>query len=477
MDSASLSTTKLSPARNVGMCSGAPFLKGARFFTQSVNNAIISVSYPRNARNAFGAVRTALQSPAALDAAYIARRNVKFLKKTIVNMLTSSLRPLIALSTMSLVCSAAFAQAPERAVGIKADPLTLYPTASLTVGQNDNVLLTPARVSSAVQIFGAGLKAQAQSGKSKYSIGYDGTFGRYNSSSADNYNYHVFNALADMDLSTRARLRLGADYMEKSDPRGSLPTANTPVPNEYKQSGVNGLFSYGAEGAMGRIELEGAYTDKTYQNNRFVTQNLDVQTAKAGGTFFWRIAPKTEWLFQGVVTESDYKSATAVTDNTEYKLLTGLKWEATVQTEGTFKIGYVKKDFWLPTATDAKGLVWDGSITWKPLTYSKVDFNTGKSFNDPLGGGNIINNRNANLKWSHSWTEKFKSEASTGLIKDNYDGLGRNDTTTSVGLKLTHDTLRWLTLGAEYVYTNRASNLSNFEYRKNLILFSAKVAL
>jgi polysaccharide biosynthesis protein VpsM len=403
--------------------------------------------------------------------------NLFNLTATVKNMLTSSLRPLVALSLMSVACSAALAQSEPRAVGIKQDPLTLYPTASLSIGQNDNVLLTPARVSSGVQIFGAGLKAEAQSGKSKYSVGYDGTFGRYNKSSADNYNYHVFSAIADMDLDSRARLKLGADYMEKSDPRGSLPTANTAVPNEYKQSGVNGLFSYGAQGAQGRIELEGAYTDKSYQNNRVVTTNLDVRTAKGGATFFWRIAPKTEWLFQGVVTESDYKSSTALTDNTEYKFLTGLKWEATALTEGTFKIGYVKKDFWLPAATDAKGFVWDGSVSWKPLTYSTFDFNTGKSFNDPLGGGNIINNRNANVKWTHSWTDRIKSEASAGLIKDDYSGLGRNDTTSSYGMKLTHDTLRWLTLGAEYTYTNRASNQSNFEYRKNLILFSAKVAL
>ena len=400
-------------------------------------------------------------------------------EKSIVNM-TPALRPLVALiaaSLGSLGCSFALAQAPERATGIKMDPLTLYPTASLTLGQNDNVLLTPSRVSSSVSILGAGLKAEVQEGKSKYSVGYDGTFGRYNSSTADNFNYHEFKALADMDLSSRARLKLGADHLIKSDPRGSLPTAATPVPNEYKLSGVNGFFAYGAEGAQGRVELEGAYSAKAYTNNRAVTQNLDVDVTRAGATFFWRIAPKTEWLFQGVQTRSDYTAAAALTDNTEYKLLTGLKWEATVQTQGTFKVGYVKKDFWLPTATDAKGFVWDGSVRWSPLSYSNVDFSTGKNFNDPLGGGNIINNRFFNAKWSHAWSERVKSEVSGSVLKDNYSGLGRDDTTNSIGLKLTHDTQRWLTLGAEYTYTNRDSNQNNFNYRKNLILFSAKVAL
>jgi hypothetical protein len=389
-------------------------------------------------------------------------------------MLTYAVRPLVALSAISLACSAAFAQTPS---GIKMDPLTLYPTASLSVGRNDNVLLTPARVSSAVSILGAGLKGELQSGKSKYSLAYDGTFGRYNSSSADNYNYHVLTALADMDLSTRARLKLGADHALKSDPRGSLPTAATLVPNEYKQSGINGLFAYGAEGAMGRFEFEGAYTDKAYTNNRTVTTNLDVNTSKAGATFFWRIAPKTEWLFQGVYTKADYKAGTAITDNTEYKLLTGLKWEATAQTQGTFKIGYAEKKFANATLNKAKGINWEGGVKWSPLTYSTVDFTTGQAFNDPLGGGNFINNNSYNVKWTHSWTERIKSEVAGGIITDKYDGLNRNDTTNSLGFKLTYDMQRWLTLGAEYTYTNRDSNQDNFDYKKNLLLFSAKVAL
>ena len=386
------------------------------------------------------------------------------------------LRPLIALLATALGCSYAFAQ-EQRAVGIKMDPVTLYPTASLALGRNDNVLLTPARVSSAVSILGAGLKAEIQEGKSKYSIGYDGLFGRYNSSSADNYNYHVITALADMDLSTRARLKLNAEHQEKSDPRGSLPTAATPDPNKYKRDNIGGFFSYGAEGSMGRIELEGDYSTKSYQNNRVVTTNLDVDVTRAGATFFWRVAPKTELLFQGVQIRSDYKATTAVTDNTENKFLAGLKWEATVQTEGTFKVGYSKKDFWSPGTIAAKGGIWEGGIRWSPLSYSTVDFSTGKLFNDPLGGGNIINNRYFNAKWTHAWSERVKSEVSGSAIKDDYAGLGRNDNTSIFGLKLTHDTLRWLTLGAEYTYTNRDSNLNNFDYKKNLILFTARVAL
>ena len=112
---------------------------------------------------------------------------------------THALRALVVLLSASFGSSLVFAQQ-----GIKVDPLTLYPSASLSYGYNDNVLLTTNRVSSNTTVLAAGLRAELESGKSKYSVGYDGTFGRFEgSSTVYNYDYHVFSALADMDLRDR----------------------------------------------------------------------------------------------------------------------------------------------------------------------------------------------------------------------------------------------------------------------------------
>ena len=131
----------------------------------------------------------------------------------------------------------------------------------------------------------------------------------------------------------------------------------------------------------------------------------------------------------------------------------------------------------LPLQTWALAYWPDGSVKWSPLSYSNFDFSTGQNFNDPLGGGNYINNTYYNAKWNHTWAERIKSEVALGTIKDKYDGLNRNDNTNSIGLKLNYEMQRWLTLGAEYTYTNRGSSNSAFDYKKNLMLFSAKIAL
>ena len=384
-----------------------------------------------------------------------------------------SLRPLVALlaASSALGYSAAFAQ------GIKADPLTLYPTASLSYGYNDNVLLTTNRVSSRSTVLAAGLKAEAVSGKSKYSIGYDATIGRYDSSTVDSFNYHEFKAVADMDVGTRLRVKLGGDYSVKSDARGALPTVATQAPNEYRQGGLNGLISYGAPGAQGRIELDGAYSEKRYTSNRFTTAAFDLDTSKAGATFFWRVAPKTELLISGGLFRSDYTAPTSTLDNTVYNLSAGVKWEATAQTQGTFRVGYSVKDVWLPGLRDTKGITWDGAIRWSPLSYSHVDISTGRTFNDPLAGGNAIINSYYNASWSHDWTDRITSKVSGGLIPDNFNGTNRRDTTKSLGLGLSYAMQRWLSFGADYTHTVRDSNTATFSYRKNLLMFSARVAM
>ena len=390
---------------------------------------------------------------------------------------TPSLRYLVVLIS-ALGSSGAFAQTQ----GVKMDPLILYPSASLSYGYNDNVLLTNARTSSNTTVFSAGLRAELESGKSKYSLGYDGTFGRYEgNSTVDNYDYHVLSAIANMDLSTRARLKLGADHSIKSDPRGSLPTAVTPSPNKYHISGINGLFSYGAPGAQGRVELESAFTVKRYETNRVTTALLDVDTQKAGATFFWRVAPKTELLLQAAGTRSVYTfTGPSQLDNTTYAVFAGVKWEATALTEGTFKIGAIKKDLVRPGVNDTLSGAWDANILWKPLTYSQVNFSTGRLLNDPLAGGNAIQNSYYNAKWTHEWTDRITSYVGGSYITDEFKGtvpVARSDKTSSLGLGISYAMQRWLTLGADYTYTNRDSNLSNFNYRKNLMMFTARVAL
>ena len=146
----------------------------------------------------------------------------------------------------------------------------------------------------------------------------------------------------------------------------------------------------------------------------------------------------------------------------------GVKWEATAQTQGTFRIGYSVKDMWLPGLQDTKGTTWEGAIRWSPLSYSHVDLSTGRSFNDPLAGGNAIINSYYNASWTHDWTDRITSKVSGGLIGDSYNGTARRDTTKSLGLGLSYAMQRWLSFGADYTHTVRDSNTDPFQVPRSI---------
>lgn len=365
--------------------------------------------------------------------------------------------------------------------GVRLDPFVVYPSAQLAEGYNDNVTLANSgQIRSAVTILSPALLAELKGDATAYRLGYTGTYGRYASSSADNFDYHELRSGADFAFSERSRLNLIGNYYLRSDPRGStIASTGVSDPNKYRQGEVGGLYSYGAAGAQGRIELESLYIDKRYMNNFAATDTLDFRSYKYGGTFYWRIGPKTEWLFQGTDIKTDYVSPASPLDNTEHRLLTGLKWEATAATTGFFKIGESEKKFTAPGLPEAKGFIWEGSIRWSPLTYSTVDLITGKNYNDAQGGpgASAVTDEYYRVVWNHAWTERIRSIVNGSYTTDDYTGLGRNDKTYILGGKLTYDMRRWLTLGAEYTYSERDSNQGVFDYKKNLILFSLRATL
>ena len=53
----------------------------------------------------------------------------------------------------------------------------------------------------------------------------------------------------------------------------------------------------------------------------------------------------------------------------------------------------------------------------------------------------------------------------------------RSDDTKSLGLKVGYKFRRWLTLGAEYWYTNRDSNNPGIDYDKNLYMLTATASM
>jgi len=364
--------------------------------------------------------------------------------------------------------------------GIPVGPLTVYPGIDLAHGYDDNLFLRPSnRSSSSYTLFSPYVRAEMKTGPHKFDFGLRIYDTRYHSSPADSFTDYLIFGNGDMVFSGRAGLRVRADYRHGHDPRGSTDRTVAPVPDEYDNTSVDATFRYGAPGARGRIEVNGNAAARRYTNNRTFTEVADRNTIGLGGTFYWRVMPRTELLAQMTQSSIDYTLATSTQDSTETRYLFGVKWEATAATTGTAKFGTMKKDFDSPLRQNFSGTAWDVGVRWSPLTYSVFDFVSSKQTNESTGVGDAVVGTNYSATWSHAWSSRLRTQVLAGFRNDVFTGAGvsRKDDTTSFGLKVGYDFRRWLRLGAEYTYTVRDSNDNLLDYKRNLLLFTVGATL
>lgn len=376
--------------------------------------------------------------------------------------------------------------------GIPWGPVKVYPEVDLTFKSNDNIYSQPAtkaRNSSNIMVLAPKVKVEAKDGPHIYNLTYKIENGRSSFASTDNYTDHALGATGTWKFTGRSGLKLSAEYQKGHEDRGSVPAVGHALPDEFHQTSFNAVGGYGAEGAQGRVEVEAGLINKRYdnfKNDAFGNPDnikRDRDDTKLGATFYWRVMPKTQLLFQVVQTKYDYAQASFVgvggaanwttLDSTDRKYLVGVTWEAAAKTTGIFKVGAIKKDFSDSSLTDFSKAGWDGQVKWSPLTYSNFDFSTGKGAGEATIGNASVDTRYG-ATWNHLWNSRLSSVVSYNSTKTDYQynagavGTPQTDTTNMLGLKLNYKWTRNVKVGAGYDRTDKTSNNATSEYKRNI---------
>ncbi len=358
--------------------------------------------------------------------------------------------------------------------------MVVYPAIDFSISHNDNIFSSNLNKSGSTVVGTVpSVRAESQFGPHRFSASFRFEDVRYLDSPADNYTAYVFSGNGDLVISGRAGLKLRAEYRQGIDPRGSTDRVGSATPDKYVNQGVEGIFSYGAQGAQGRIEVDSAFYSKRYENNRASTAFSDRDTAQLGGTFLWRVAPKTELLALAQFRSIDYALDTSTQSSTEMRYQAGAKWEATAKTTGIFKYGLIEKKFANSSRTDFSGTTWDGVLRWSPLTYSVFDFSTSKSTNESTGTGDFLLTQTHGVNWNHAWNSRFSTGVLANWRKDDFIGTGggRVDRTTTLGLSASYQWQRWLRFGGSYTYAERLTNPSTFDYTRQLWMLTVGATL
>lgn len=353
----------------------------------------------------------------------------------------------------------------------------VYASALAGFGHNSNVnAANSGGVASNLYSLQPDIVGELKTRGDRYTLRYQGNYTKYTASSADNFNHHNFDFAGDNYFSSRSTLGWNVGYIETSDARGTTNTAATNTPNRWNAPTARVLYAYGAKEAQGRIEVEGNYTSKRYQNNLSVTSVLNQDKTAVAGRFFYRVAPRTSMMVEVNQVHADYVNNTAYTNN-DRRIYLGVVWEATAKTSGAFKIGSAQKTFSDSGFGKATGTAWEGSVKWSPLTYSNFELVSNRTLADSTGLGNYLINTGNLVSWNHKWRNNLYSAASLGTLKTEYNSINRTDTVDNASIGVFYEVGRNWRAGAQWAYTKRKSNQIINEFNRNSTFLSLQGSL
>lgn len=354
----------------------------------------------------------------------------------------------------------------------------ITPKLDIALGNNSNVgQQTVNKTSSSYVSLVPSVVINFPSHGNSYGVQYNGSYSYYSASKQDDFGNHNFDAYANNVWSDRFKSALKLDYVLGHDARNTLMFASKEL---WHTTGIKGAVDYGRDGAIGQFRLAAGQLSKRYDTNvSGGTQTYNYDRTDLTGTFYYRVAPATQMIFEAGNTNFAYVDAASKRlDSKEMRYLMGLKWEATAKTTGYFKLGRQNKTFNLGLLPAGNNTVWSTVVAWSPKTYSTVNLSLSQASNEYGGVGSFIVSRDAGVNWVYGWPNGLTtSTLSVVNGQDNFQNSNRIDKRQTYAANVAYPVFGWLRVGVGYQYVNRNSNFAGASYNQSSLMLTLNSAL
>jgi hypothetical protein len=369
---------------------------------------------------------------------------------------------------------------------LKFDQVSVIPTLNVEMGYNDNLGLKNSNKTGSIGIIlSPKIIASVDKGANKYSLAYSGSFYDYRSSSIDNRQNNEISISANNGFTRKSNLNWNISYLDGAEERGfrddSL-VSNANTPNEFRRFSGNVKYVYGSKNAIGNIELSSGFTDLAYTNNRNVTTNGDYETFNYGINFVYRLTPKTFVSIGVIQAKTDFIASTSNQDNIDTRQTLAVRWNADTKSQLYFKGGRQSRNFESSQVDDLSTNFYQVGAFWSPLTYSTLEFYSGRGVIDGTISS-IINgiSQSYGLNWRHVWTQSFTSSFNINRTKTDFDGFSnssnRTDKVNGFGINSNYKLKKNMDLTLNYTYLERNSSEELFTYNINVLMFGMNLSL
>ncbi|MFH0726901.1 MAG: outer membrane beta-barrel protein [Pseudomonadota bacterium] len=201
---------------------------------------------------------------------------------------------------------------------------------------------------------------------------------------------------------------------------------------------------------------------------------------------FYKFKAKTslfaEYEFADIKYDTDFDS----NSSTEDRYYAGLDWEVTAKTKGRVKLGYIEKVFDAAGVDEQSAFSMEvqGQHNFTPKRALRV---TGfRKFNESIMISSFASlSTGTALALLQRFTEKWSGTLNGSFTRDEYKGLfvirgavdERADDIFSVAPALRYKFRDWMFFDLAYVYSQRDSNFTLFDYESNTVFLRVNVSM
>jgi len=377
--------------------------------------------------------------------------------------------------------------------GILAGPVRLHPFMGVAEMYTDNVFRTNSKRSDFFTTLAPGIQAQLPFGRHTFVADYRTNLQFYHRTPSNNVQDQTASGLFHFDLASGLRLDFQGEHKLGHDPRGTAVDLLNVEVNKWTTNGFTGTAQY--QGGVIGMALTAQTLRWDYLNNN---QGIirDRLSNYAGLRFSGNAFPNTSALLDFAVTQQIYDQNKNL-DNAIYTISTGAHWEATGVTSGEILIGYQFIKFtnaqvnqpppflsaYSRDEDSAGNLFVMGKLYWIPLSGLTVTLQPYRTIQQTVvAGTTFFTATGVNLMAVRELTTRVDLTANFGYERDEFstpagataNTPARSDTIKNVAVGLNYRAVKWVGIGLQYVFEDRGSNVSQFNYQANTAMVSVQ---
>ncbi len=243
----------------------------------------------------------------------------------------------------------------------------------------------------------------------------------------------------------------------------------------YRDNLLDFITTYDAP--SGKLQLQFDYSNYYLEYEDAAVTYRNREDNSFGISVFYKFWPKTSLFGEYGRSNIDFDTRT-ITDSTENRYYAGVNWDITAKTRGTFKIGYMDKNFDSALVEDQDGFSFELQTQHNLTPKRAVQVNGYRKFHESdIATASSYLSTGIDIGLMQRFTEKWSGTLNVFYEQNGYNVLDRDDDLYGLGAAVRFEPRKWLIFDLGYQHYNRDSNINFYDYRINEVFLRASLSM